>query len=208
VLNKCDLHEAPQIERLGACLRERFSRAELMTVSARTGAGMDAWFERIGSSEQEGRPVMEVDYQRYGEGEALLGWLNASVDVGSGRDFDGNALLRALAANLHQRLQIAGAEIAHMKMTLDPSGSWGELAVINLVRNDYVAELSQELEQPLSRGQLIVNLRAEAPPETLRAALDEALLTLGSQLPELELALEHVESFRPGQPVPTHRDGA
>ena len=38
---------------------------------------------------------MEIDYQRYGDGEALLGWLNATVSIEhpDGQEFDGNALL-------------------------------------------------------------------------------------------------------------------
>ena len=42
----------------------------------------------------------DVDYDTYAEGEALLGWLNATVRVRSAAPFDGNALLRELAAGM------------------------------------------------------------------------------------------------------------
>ena len=97
------------------------------------------------------------------------------------------------------------AEVAHLKMTLNPDEGLGDLAVINLVRNDFVPELSQELAEPLNSGQLIINLRAEASPEVLRAVVEAALEQCSRQNPKLTAKLEHLEHFRPGKPTPTHR---
>jgi hypothetical protein len=82
----------------------------------------------------------------------------------------------------------------------------GDIAVINLVRSDFVPELSLRLEQPVPSAQLIVNLRAEAAPETLSVALEKALATLSHRFPSVLTRLEHLEHFRPGKPEPTHRD--
>jgi hypothetical protein len=92
-------------------------------------------------------------------------------------------------------------------MTLEPEeAGLGDLAVINLVRNDFVPELSQELSDWLDAGKLIINCRAEGSPDALNAALNTALTETGKQHPELFLRLEHLEHFRPGKPQPTHRD--
>ncbi len=206
VINKCALLDAARLGRLRAALRENFPGAELFEVSARTGAGLDEWFERIATTEQQARVAMEVDYAVYAEGEALLGWLNATVALSAAAAFDGNGVLKQLAAELQQRLAARGAEVAHLKMTLDPDASVGDLAVINLVRNDFVPELSQELQDDLQSGQLIINVRAEAAPEVLRAALEESMTVCGVGNPGLTLALEHLEHFKPGKPVPTHRE--
>ena len=205
VINKCDLLDGARSTRLRASLAELCPRDELWEVSARHGTGLEAWFDRIVSSEQEARTIMEVDYQTYADGEALLGWLNATVKVSSTQSLDGNALLREFAAAIQQRLGREGSEIAHLKMTLDPDESLGELAVINLVRNDYVPELSQALSDPFDRGQLILNLRAEVDPEILRDAVSAAVDKLVLARANLNLQIEHLEFFRPGKPVPTHR---
>jgi hypothetical protein len=105
------------------------------------------------------------------------------------------------------RLQVAGAEIAHFKMTFSPDdGIAGELASINLVRSDYVAELGMELDEPTTGGQLIINLRAEADPASLMEAVKAALDQVKTGFFGLQATLDHEEHFRPGKPTPTHRD--
>lgn len=206
VLNKCDLLSPEQRATLLDALRAGFPNAELLEISARTGEGLPAWFERIThGAQQSSRPAMKVDYEIYAEGEALLGWLNATVELKADEPFDGNAFLKQFATAMQQRLAAKDGEIAHLKMTLDPEDGIGDLAVINLVRNDYVAELSQELQDPLEAGQLILNIRAEVMPDVLRAAVTESLERCATDQPGLSARLVHLEFFQPGKPQPTHR---
>jgi len=102
-------------------------------------------------------------------------------------------------------LRVAHGEIAHLKITMDPEDSIGELAVINVVGNDVVPELSHELEDLVQNGQIIVNIRAEASPEILEQSLQKALGVLKEHFPSIQLSIDHLEHFRPGKPQPTHR---
>lgn len=147
---------------------------------------------------------MEVDYELYAEGEALLGWLNATVQLTGAPDFDSEAVLKGLARDIQQRLALRGGEIAHLKMTLSPDFGLGDVAAINLVRSDFVPELSLRLEEPVDSGQLIINCRAEIAPELIRDAVEASITELDALRPNAKL--EHLEFFRPGKPQPTHRD--
>ncbi len=206
VINKCELLEAGPLAELTAKLAAEFPKAEVLGVSGRTGAGLDEWFARLATAEQPPGDAMTVDYAVYAEGEALLGWLNCTVALSAPAPFEGNAVIRALARRTQELLNAGGAEIAHLKMTLSPNEGLGDIAVINLVRSDFVPELSQELPEEITSGQVIINCRAEAAPETLRAAVERALAEVGEEFPGLSLQLEHAEHFRPGKPQPTHRD--
>jgi hypothetical protein len=146
---------------------------------------------------------MAVDYDLYAEGEALLGWLNATVALSSAAAFDANALLHELAECLRRRL--GDAEIAHLKMTFSPETGLGDIVTVSLVRSDYVPELGLTLDGPVASGQLIVNLRAEADPADLRAALEATFAALPESHHGLTVRLDHAEQFRPGRPSPTHR---
>lgn len=205
VINKRELLDASQFAQLSAKLAEEFPNADIIAASARQGDGLEPWFARLTSTEQQARRTMEVDYEVYAEGEALLGWLNCTVQMSSTVAFDGNAALRALARRIQELLNAEHAEVAHLKMTLSPDEGLGDIAVINVVRNDFVPELSLELPDVIRSGQLVINCRAEAAPEKLLAALNQALSDVGQEQAGLTLRLDHSEHFRPGKPQPTHR---
>jgi hypothetical protein len=88
-------------------------------------------------------------------------------------------------------------------MTLDANTGLGDLAVVNLVRNDFVPELSQTLQDDFQCGELTINMRAEAAPEELQLAVQAAIAFCTPS--GLSVAWEHLEAFRPGKPEPTHR---
>jgi G3E family GTPase len=205
VISKSELLEAGQMEALKQAISREFPKAEILSASVRTGEGIEEWFSKIEAHEQVERDTMAVDYGVYAEGEALLGWLNATVACRPATEFDANVFLRAFASEMQRRLQACGAEVAHLKMTFSPDAGLGDIAVVNLVRSDFVPELAIRLDQPAGSGQVIVNLRAEADPETLSRVLREALPLAAQATGGLEAALEHLEFFKPGKPVPTHR---
>jgi G3E family GTPase len=202
VINKSDLLDAAQREGLEGAVSARFPQAEIVTVSARTGANLDDWFGRL-SAPLASRPAMEVDYDVYAEGEALLGWLNATFHVSASSPFDGNRFLQRLGDGVRDRLAGDGIEIAHFKMTLAPDAG-NDLAVLNLVRSDARSESPHRLAEELAEGELILNLRAEGDPDQLNAkalaGLDQAARETG-----ITVTVEHSEHFRPGRPEPTHR---
>ena len=206
VISKSDLLDEARLKLLREAMAARFPRKAILAASARTGTNLDAWFARITSEEQAGGPAMEVDYAVYADGEALLGWLNGTVQLAAKQAFDADKFLSRMAGEVQLRLQARQAEVAHLKLTLSPEPCLlGEIAAVNLVRNDFVPELSLKLESPITRGQIIINLRAEAAPDFLGAAVREALVETVRAFPTLDATLDHLEHFRPGKPSPTHR---
>ena len=205
VISKCDLLDSARLELLRKAILVRFPSKEIVTVSSREGVNLDAWFARLTGEEQGTHSALEIDYELYAEGEALLGWLNCTVQLRAGEAFDSDCFLTQLAGEIQTRLHRENAEVAHLKMTLSPDGGLGDIAVINLVRNDFVPELSLHLEQPVESGQLILNLRAEAAPEVLGSIVRDALAAAAALFATMQANLEHLEHFRPGKPSPTHR---
>ncbi len=200
VVNKCDAHPADLLERLSAALGEQFPQAAVLTCSARTGTGVDAWFEAVLAENLASRSL-EIDYDIYAAGEALLGWLNCTVQLRADEPFDGNRTLVDLALQVRERLAANGEEIAHLKMTLDARDGSGTLSVVSLVGTDREPDLRESLFDRVDAGELVVNLRAEADPVRLEAVLRDTLASLDG----MQARVEHLEQLRPGRPVPTHR---
>ncbi|GEP41879.1 GTP-binding protein [Brevifollis gellanilyticus] len=207
VISKSDLVTDDQRTELKAALEHEFPGAKIISVAPRSGEGLKDLFTQLMTDEQKKKNSMSVDYEVYAEGEALLGWLNATVSLKAEKEFEPNDFLRALAADVQLRLREMGAEIAHFKMTFSPDdGIAGELASINVVRTDQVPELGMELDELTEGGQLIINLRAEADPASLMQAVQDAMNSTTPLFTTLTATLEHEEHFRPGKPTPTHRD--
>lgn len=204
VVNKAETLTDDSRDRLVSRLAEEFPRAEVLTASAKEGDGLESWFTRIMEREITPRQTMELDYDTYAEGEAQLGWLNATVAVTSKAPFNGNELLIRLTDELRQRIADGDGEVAHLKMTLDSPGATDQLAVVSVVTNEGEPDLRESLFDQVSGGQLIINLRAEMDPESLAALVKEVLAANAEN--GLSLTLEHEERFRPGRPVPTHRE--
>jgi G3E family GTPase len=204
VVSKADLLEPDRLTLLKERLAAEFPGTTLLAVSSRLGSGLDPWFALLEHQEQGVRPTLRIDYDTYAEGESLLGWLNATLQITASTPTDANHVLQTLAGTLKKELH--PAEIAHLKMTLSPDTGLGGIAAVHLVRSDYVPELSLTLEEPVASGQIIVNIRAEATPETLQQALEKTLAHASDTLAGVRLTLEHQEFFRPGRPEPTHRD--
>jgi G3E family GTPase len=210
VVNKKELLEADELETLLQEINSRYPKARVLAMSARSGEGVEAWLDTIQNLTQEiasnrVRGAMEVDYDLYADGEALLGWLNITMRV-NGEEFDGNEFLMSLLRDLQSRaaaINEEGVRIAHLKATLTPSQG-NDVGVVNLVRDDYSVEQSHRLVSPLEDGTLVLNFRAEAAPEVLLNIAENSLRELVSQL-RLTGELIVREAFRPSPPKPTHR---
>jgi G3E family GTPase len=206
VINKVDLLDGDRLNLLERALAENFPQSRLFKVSARSGEGLDEWFDWV--ERQEGRTAesMALDYDLYAEGEARLGWVNCSLELKSTPPTDGDALLQSLAERMQRRCNDLEIELAHLKMTLSPVGDpHGAVAALSLVRNDHVPELSQSLDEDVAEGELIINLRAEAEPAILLEALTGSVRGVIEAASGLELRVEHLENFSPPRPTPTYR---
>jgi G3E family GTPase len=204
VINKVDLLDASRRAALQDALARRFPQAELLEISARHGLGLDTWFSRVFQSELALTDAPDVDYDIYADGEARLGWLNATIAATHAEGADGNLLLQSFASALQRQLAAEDIEIAHCKMTLTPLELGDEIAALNVVRTDAPAELSHRLSDPTGAGELLLNLRAEAAPDRLQAAVAAALDEM-RQAGGWHLPIRHLEAFSPPRPTPTHR---
>jgi G3E family GTPase len=202
VITKIDLLDAARLERLQKKIAEDFPHAKVLAISTYEKRGLEAWFSLLETGTQGTRPAMEVDYEIYAEGEAMLGWLNSTVEFTLARPTPGEALLYSVGKRLQSALK--GIEIAHLKVSLKPEGSDG-LGVINLVSSTGKSQISRHLEGEVEFAQLTINLRAEANPEKLHTAVRAAIVEVVREYPGMLTEFAHLQYFRPGKPVPTHR---
>jgi G3E family GTPase len=204
VVNKADVMPAEDLADLLRRLETEYPGKEVFVLSAKTGEGVEPWLERVLNDKTSPERLMEMDYARYGAGEALLGWMNAEVEVGNATHppQDGDTWLLELARGVATALGEVGAEVAHFKMSLKDEE--GRLGTVNQVMGGVPPEISRPFGGSFCLGQLTVNLRAEGDPDRLRSLVEAKLEQLAQQV-ATPYSMNDVAAFRPGQPVPTAR---
>ncbi len=105
LVNKQELLSPAQLTELVDALETTFPDSFVITASTRDQTGLSAWFDILTQETQGTHAPMEMDYAVYADGEALLGWLNATLTLTAEDEFDANEYLRTLAADLQGRLQ-------------------------------------------------------------------------------------------------------
>lgn len=206
VLTKIDLFPAVRLDPLRRFIEREFPGKEILAVSPREGQGIEAWFARLLQEQQAAGMRLDVDYDAYAEGEASLGWLNCTAQLQARRAFDADRFLEELARGVRSELARLKGALAHLKITFVPeAGLPGDVAVLSLVRGDFVPEFAFHLEAPVTSGRMVLNLRAELAPESLAAVVQTALTAATAHFTMLHGSIENLEHFRPGRPVPTHR---
>ena len=110
-------------------------------------------------------------------------------------------LLLEIATMTQSLLRQDGLEVAHLKLLLcaeNESTGAAEYLSAHMVRNDLAPEVGGEIRDPVQRAELTLNLRAEAKPELLHAAVNRAVLEIMERSPELFARMEHCEHFSRG----------
>lgn len=202
VINKIDQLTAAASEQLLRLTRERFPDKRVLAMSAREGEGFATLLNALDQPEPERLRTPDVDYDIYAEGEAELGWLNATLRLATrGEAFDIDHVLVDLVCRLEAAFASVSAEPAHLKVLADASGA---TAIANLVSADARVELSLASGASAKSAEFTVNARVAIDPETLSAQLSQATGQL-AELYSLTYEIADLQSFRPGRPMPTHR---
>jgi hypothetical protein len=174
-----------------------------LRLSGATGEGVSEWLSVVLADGRlsGARPLEGVDYRRYAEAEAALGWLNWHATLRLDRALSPAQVVGPFLDRLDETLTGEGIAIAHLKV-LDQSPA-GHIRA-SLCRNKEEPMVDGMLDAaPAREHQLVLNLRACGSPDQLRAALQEAT----AQLPGAANVL-HFECFLPAPPKPQHRMGA
>jgi hypothetical protein len=202
LINRADELTPAEQDELAKLVGEQFPGTPVLKVSAATGAGFDAVTELLDQNGAFGRKILEIDYDTYAEGEAELGWLNATARLTAAKPFDLDAVLTAILGELAAVCRKLGGEVAHLKLFgMDDAGAF---AVGNVVSNDTAAKLSLPSNITPKEADLIVNARVAIDPAVLEA---EVKRVVAGECAKAGVTAEFrtSQSLRPGRPVPTHR---
>jgi Ni2+-binding GTPase involved in maturation of urease and hydrogenase len=201
VLNRIDELSDAQVAETASLVAKAHPGTPLLRASAKTGQGFDALIELLDQDGKFGRKILDIDYDVYAEGEAEMGWLNASIQLEADQPFAIDDLLLKVVGQLRDALNAEHLEAAHLKAIGMHDLSFG---VANLVSSASAPELSLPSRSQVTSAELIVNARVAADPAVLEAKVRAVVETVCSAR-NVRTTFRSLQSFRPGRPMPTHR---
>jgi Ni2+-binding GTPase involved in maturation of urease and hydrogenase len=200
LLNKRDLLSAEETSAVMDYLASTYPAATIVSISATTGLGFETWVGSIKETDRAGRQVIDLDYGRYAEAEASLGWLNLSGTLHLSDPQSGTRWLQMLLDGIAEAARDHVAEIAHVKAWID--GGTGSIRG-HLVDAGRSAEILGP-SIPFHVGQVLINARVPVAPDILSAWVEGAIdRATGALNARFERSTNR--AFRPAPPVPVHR---
>jgi G3E family GTPase len=201
VLNKIDLLAEAEIERLVSALTEKYPEKDILTISARDGAGVEIWLEILLSGRPGANTVLsQIDYDRYARAEAVLGWLNTAIKISSDQLFAADKFVNDLFIELRESFKQEKGEIGHLKSVFTSGGKSFWVNLTNLSSDPMV---SGEPMATLSKGSLILNARVQLDPDTLEKIVRDVLTTVAERY-DVKTEIEDLQCFSPAYPNPPH----
>lgn len=205
LLNRIDELSDEDVQALKEQLNEQYPGRKVIPLSAKTGENLDVLYEAFQGNAAHRESMMEVDYDVYADGEAELGWLNATVNFKSEQAFALDELSVGLVDELRQRLLSLGAEPGHLKVLCSANATDDEpVSVANLIDSDSQTVLSIASGTNTSTAKAIINARVRLAPESLTQEVEQVIELLAARL-NADTDTTQLDSFRPGRPEPTYR---
>jgi len=202
VVNKMDLLEEQQRAELLRRVQAACPEKVILPQVSLEEDGVAQWLRTIehGALPQPDQSL-QIDYRRYGKGEARLGWLDEVLEISTPQGDGGEAACAVMLA-IHRSIRAAGAPIGHLKFVVWGS-DFGEAKVSVTAADEPGGEFALP---PLagSRVTLLVNARVEMPADLLETCVNNAVAESAATL-GLTWTKRIQDQFHPGFPRPTYR---
>lgn len=201
-VNKIDLLEPTEVARVTNAIRARFPLAEVVTMTAARrdlGGLCRAW--ENGYSDR-GRDL-DIDYGRYGVAEARLAWLNRTFRISAvDGTFDPATWARTALDIIAAACREKGYVVGHVKIMM--AGADGQFTEASLIDERRAAAIDEHDSTPAAEGEVTLNARVQCEPAEMDGIADIAVSAADIRARTRSVA-EDTISFKPRQPVPTHR---
>jgi hypothetical protein len=198
LITKADLLTQIELSSLEEKVKQHFPNHEVLSISAKTGKGVVEWMDKLFKSTESGRRIVDIDYARYAEGEAVLGWLNSTLLL-HGEQINWDDFARNFLVTFNKKIEHSEAGVGHVKFLLE-SGS-GYL-VGNITGNIDTLSI-RGLVGTSNEAQLIINARVGMTPESLEQLVTETLNIVRGN--SISITTKAWKCLSPGYPNPTYR---
>jgi Ni2+-binding GTPase involved in maturation of urease and hydrogenase len=201
VLTKLDTLSAERARQLLQEMAGQNPGSRVVGIAALPGQGLEQWRQLVQTTPPGEHWLKDIDYRKYAAAEAEMGWLNGTATLTFPVPVEGKDISAALVEAFGQAISKHQGSIGHMKMLA--VGSTGSVKV-GLTHATEKPEVEGTFTAPLSHLHLTINMRATLSPGDLAAIVHEVIDHL-KESHQVVADISTLNTFRPGEPRPTHR---
>jgi hypothetical protein len=202
IVNKRDLLADDQTQAILPLLQVRYPGKALRLQNSLDREDVLAWVGALESGEAAPpAESLEIDYDRYGAGEAALAWLDETL-IFTVPEQAGRTVIQRFLTELLARLRESGMAIGHLKLLV--KGGEDEEAKLSFPTLE--SENWQEGIPALTGTtvKVLLNARVEASAAELHGLVHAVVAALVADL-QVEVQALDVAFFHPSMPHPTYR---
>lgn len=196
IVSKIDLVNEETISRVQHFLKDQYQHKRVIYVNGTSEESTMQWLNLITEKTAAVAPAsLEIDYDIYGAGEAMLAWLDEEFELFSNNDSAVEDAV-SLANNIYRQLKNNKLSIGHFKLLINQQLkiSYTEM---------HAAHIPVTIPKA-ARAEIVLNARVQTDPETLREIISNAMDDLQKEK-NCSIKVTNSSAFIPGYPRPTHR---
>jgi Ni2+-binding GTPase involved in maturation of urease and hydrogenase len=203
VINKADLLDTSALGAVLDAAQRRYPRAAVRAQNSREPGDIAQWLQGIESGEARAASILEeIDYDRYGAGEAELAWLDQEIWIRAKAGQSG-AAVKDLLIRIEACIRGRGWAVGHLKFIVRDGDDQAKISATTVPVDDWLDGL------PSLHGDtagLLINARVATTADALKDCVQGCVEASAAKL-EFAYGMESSECFHPGYPVPRYRMG-
>ena len=198
VANKADLLKEPDILFLKQEIKKAFPDKVVLFQNSHKVTEVENWVQHadldVGT---KGRKSLEINYERYGKGEANLGWLDQNIVIEGIKAMQG---VQFLADLIYQEIISQKKSIGHLKFIISDGSQTCKRSYTSFDENLSIEKIRSSSE----KVELLINARIEASPEDLKQII-KGCITQTINTFNVKLETTSQDAFVPGFPNPKYQ---
>ena len=202
VLNKVDMITAEELEFIDHIISAEYPARKILHQNSMNPRDIGRWLQEIERFEIDNpRISLDIDYDRYADGEAQLAWLDRSISIQSARP-DAAAIAISLTRDIYKQIQQQKMVIGHLKFIIE-SGNWA--GKISYTMTDYDLGIAGNAPHA-TQSRLLINARVQTDPGRLKHLVED-VLKKATGIHHCQIEEGKSSAFSPGYPKPEYRIG-
>lgn len=199
IINKVDLLNEDEVEHLRQFIKSEYAHKTVLFQNSFDPGCIRQWLVMLNNFKlYKQRSSLQLDYDIYAIGEAMLAWFDGELIIESVSD-DAFEIGMQLIELIHRRVKDQDRLIGHLKFLIDDGANKKKISFTG----SPPAAISQD-HVKTSRVAILINARIQAEPEMLESivttSIKELMNSSGSKI-----IIKSQSCFQPGYPKPTHR---